>query len=255
MDQGSRMVARSDGAGDRLTWLAVTGLAIAATSPGVLGVPITDRTYFGPGSTLITFENRGDGSPVVSPDLDPLIDGETLLLPASEYLTQGVSFDRDINWVNEGNPVFDAAQQLSGLAGQGGSPILSIPSDAFGTFELLFSTPVDAFGFFVAENTTVPPRSGVTFAAYDSSNALIDTAVFGGAFEDDTISNANTTVSYGFMGIARGIGQEPITRVVVTKDAAILDDLVFTPVPSPGSIGMLGAAGLIAVRRRRRGTA
>lgn len=245
------VVARGGSAPLRLDRLAAAGVILGA-SGAAFASPITDRSYFGPGSTLITFEDQGNGNPVVSPDLDPLIQGETLTLPASEYASLGVTFDRDLMWVNDGNTLFDAAVTLSEMAGQGGSPILSIPSDSIDAFDILFSTPVNAFGFFVAHNTTEVQRSGVTFTAYDEFDNVVDFQAFGGAFVDNTLQNANTSVAYGFMGIARDSGQNPITRVTVNKGWAILDDLVFTPVPTPGSMGLFGAAGLIAARRRRR---
>ena len=244
-----RFHARYACAGPRLATLAGAGVAIAAISANALAAQITDRTYFGPGSTLITFETHGDGTPVVNASNNPLIQGQTLTMPAAEYSAQGVIFDRDINWVNDGGTLFDGAVTLSALAGQGGSPILSIPSSAINTFTVQFTTPVDAFGFFAAQNDTA--SGAIHFQAYDATNTLVDDQTFGGAYVDDTLSNANTTVSYGFMGIARTSGQNPITHVVVTKNAAILDDLVFTPIPAPTTIGVLGAAGVIGLRRRR----
>lgn len=234
-----------------LRWGPVAGVALAiATGSGALADPIMDRGFFGPGATLITFEMRAGGEPVLSPDLDPLMEGETLPLPAAEYAPLGVTFDTDIFWVNDGNPLFDAAQLLASMAGQGGSPTNAIPSASIDAFEMLFFTPVDAFGFLVV--THAEEVTDVTFTAYDATDALVDTVSFGGAFVDDTISNAGATVAYGFMGISRSDEQSPISRVVVTKGAAILDDLVFTPIPAPGAVALLGAAGLMTGARRRR---
>jgi MYXO-CTERM domain-containing protein len=249
MKEGREILVRRRCARVRLI-LAAAGAAATCTVANA--DPVTDRAFFGPEATVIDFERRWDGTQVVSADLDPLLEGETMPLPANEYASLGVTFGTDLWWVNDGTAAFDAAQILSGLAGQGGSQSLSIPSTWLDSFDLHFTTPVDAFGFFVADNWSEPKRAAVVFEAYDASDNLIDVAIFGGAFVDDTVSVLNTTAAYGFMGISRNDEQNPIARVSITKGAAILDDLVFTQVPTPGAVGMLGLAGALSSIRRRR---
>lgn len=251
MSEGRGILGRDRCAIRVLGWLAGAGATFALVG-GASADPIADRGYFGPGATVIDFESRGDGAPVVSDDLDPLLEGETMLLPAGEYASSGVVFSQDIFWVNDGTPTFDAAQILGGLSGQGGSQSLSIPSTWIGAFDMIFTTPVEAFGFFVADNWSEEGREAVSFQAYDASDALIDSQVFAGGFVDDTVTALNSTAAYGFMGISRSDDQNPISRVTITKGAAILDDLVFTQVPAPGAVGVLGVAGAVVAGRRRR---
>ncbi len=199
---------------------------------------ISDKSFFGPDATVIDFETDGDGLPV------SLMNGMTATLPAGEYAGRGVLFDRDISWVNDGGTLFDGAQTL------GGSPEIAIPSANFDEFELLFPTPANAFGFFIADNLG-GPRAGVTLTAYDAADQIIDTQVFDSDFFDGTLSSGNTVVGYGFIGISRSDDQTPIARVSIPKDAAILDDLHFTLVPTPGA-GALAAIALAGAARRRR---
>lgn len=235
--------------GRALIVAAGTTGAWVTISPTATGTPIDDRTFFGAEATLIDFETDGAGLPVMSPDADPLMNGEKMTLPAGEYAPMGVTFDQDLNWVNDGYPLFDAAATLSSMNGQGGSGVLSIPASAMTAFDIVFTTPVDAFGMFVANN--ISAQSVVTFHAYDAADQLIESVAFGGGFIDASLSNSLGQVDYGFMGIAATPGT-PIVRVSVFKDAAILDDLVFTQIPAPGAVGALVLGAAPYLRRKRR---
>ena len=188
-------------------------LATGAANAEVL----SDRTEFQPTATTIDFETDGAGAAV------SLIEGETRILPADEYQASGFVFDRALNWVNDGNNSFDAAQQLGSADPTiGGSLDNAIPSAAVDTFEIVFTDPVEAFGFFVAHNTAEDPTGGPRFVAYDESGAVVDSAVFSDGFPGaQTIGIAR----YGFVGIRSEAA--PIKRVTVVKTFAILDDLVF----------------------------
>lgn len=211
----------------------VASLALALSAGPAAADTIDDRGFFDPiPHTTIDFESRGDGSPL------SLIDGQSLLMPANEYASLGVTFGPEVRWVNDGNPAFDAAQFI------GGSPQVAIPSADVDLFDIFFSTPVRAVGMFVANNRVEDP-SGPVFTAYDAGGAVLGTASFGAAFIDGSIGVAD----YGFMGILAG---QDIARIRVTKEAAILDDLTFSPVPSPGAASLLGCGALVAARRRRR---
>jgi hypothetical protein len=163
-------------------------------------------------------------------------------MPSDAYAPQGVLFTgTNMSWVNDGNSAFDAAQTI------GGSPTISIPSSLCNQFTMTFTVPVRAFGFFVVNNRTADPI-GPTFVARDAQGNILDTASWDAKFIDGTITTPSTTADYGFMGITT---PELIASVTVTKQAAIMDDLRFSPVPTPGAIALGAAAGLVGLRRRR----
>ena len=86
--------------------------------------------------------------------------------------------------------------------------------------------------------------------AYDSGGNVLETVTFGATFLDGSLTVAQTTADYGFMGLFTSTN---IAKVRVEKAAAILDDLRFSPsmVPAPGAAAALGLAGLLGLRRRR----
>ncbi len=198
----------------RQIWCAaLVGCSLWGAS-AAFGAPITDPGVFGPGlTTEIDFESDGDGNPV------NLIAGEVRLLPAGEYSSLGINFDRDINWVRDGNAAFQAALFL------GGSPRNGIPSAAVNEFEVIFTAPVQAFGFFVVHNSTLDP-TGPTFTAFDAGGNVIETVTFASTVPGGGSQIPNATfVRYGFLGI--DAGGSTIKRVRITKGAAVLDDLSF----------------------------
>lgn len=210
----------------------------AALVPLAQGTLVTSTDIFqSPQARALSFNERADGSTI------NLIPGATRALPAAEYAAQGISFSQDLRWVHDGNDAFQAA-----LAA-GGSATIAIPSSFVDSFDILFATPVAAFGLFVVNNRNVD-ANGPTFTAFDAQGNVIDTATFGGgAFLDGTFTSTNTQADYGFMGISTdGPG---IARVSVVKQAAIFDDLRWLPVPTPGTLA-LGAVTLALAARRRR---
>lgn len=216
------------------------GILVAAGLAGTsTAAPIDDISFFTSiPHTLINFESDGSGAPV------SLIQGETMPMPANEYAAFGVSFNIPIFWANDGNSAFDAAQLLGG-----GSPVNSIPSAAINSFEILFTTPIRAAGLWVCNNR-LADAAGPLFTAFNSSGQMIDSAQFGAAFIDGTRTNQNTTADYGFMGIHSP--NEDIARIVITKQAAILDNLMFSPVPAPGALALAALGCTILNRRTRR---
>ena len=206
-------------------------LAAGGVAGWAQATPVDSRDFFAPYSpTLTTWEVDGSGAAVT------LIEGETRSLPAAEYASSGFTFSQNIAWVNDASATFNAAQSLAG------SPEIAIPSSAFDTFDILFTSPTDAFGFVVINNSAA---AAPMFTAYNAQNQVIESVTWGPAFIDGTIANAQ----YGFMGILSP--NEKIARVAVFKDAAIMDDFLFATVPTPGSLGILGLAALATGRRRR----
>jgi hypothetical protein len=222
----------------RSSALCAAAVAAAALTNAAHAASITDPSYFSSlPTTLINFETDGAGTPIT------LIQGQRLTMPSNAYASQGVLFSGvgTLSWVNDGNSAFDAAQVI------GGSPLNSIPSSLCNEFTMTFTVPVQAFGFFVANNRTADP-TGPLFVARDSSGNILDTAAWASAFIDGTITSPNTTADYGFMGIVSPVN---IASVTVTKQSAILDDLRFSPVPAPGALALTGAGMLVILRRRR----
>jgi len=184
---------------------------------------------------LITFDEDGDGSPVV------LGDGASSPMPTNEYADLGVTFSPAVRWVNDGNASFDGAQQAIGLGE------IAIPSVLVNTFDIQFSTTVRSVGMWVIANNSDQIQTQPTFTAFDAQGGVIEMVTFGGMFVDGTIGIAD----YGFMGISTST---PIARLQVTKQAAIFDDLHFSSqVPAPGAAVLLGLGGACLASRRRRG--
>ncbi len=219
----------------RLVFAAALAAAASVAPAGL----INDVSFFASMPTaLINFETNGAGNPVT------LIQGQTLVLPPTEYAAMGVTLTGTtgpVYWVNDGNAAFDAAQAI------GATPNNSIPSSLNNSFTITFSVNVKAFGFFVANNRLVDPN-GPVFVARDAGGNILETASFGAPFIDGTISTPNTLADYGFMGI---FSSTNIASVTVTKQHALLDDLRFSSVPAPAGASLAFMALSLAARRRR----
>jgi len=225
------------GAAAVLVWCTLSGSALAGEL-GSSGI-ITDKSFFnGLPNTLIDFETRGNGTPLV------LIDGQTMSLPTSEYSAQGALFSSGVNWVNDGTPAFNAAQNLAGLGPN------AVPSTAINTFTITFTGTVRSFAVWIANNFMVD-ANGPSITARDGSNQIIRTESFGNQTGGSPFVDGRVSVAdYGYIGIW---SQTPIASVTITKNTAIVDNLCFSSeVPAPGVVALpaIGAA-LFATRRRR----
>jgi hypothetical protein len=170
----------------------------------------------------------------------PLINGETLAMPLTEYASRGVVFLDEINWVNDGNGSFDAAQLIGG-----GSPTLSIPSANVDFFRVQFTIPIRGFALFIANNREEDPE-GPTIVAKDINGNVIETINWGAAFIDGSVGVAD----YGWFGLQT---ETFIRTIEISKDAAIFDNFIYSEVPSPAPAFalLLAGAGLGARRVRR----
>ncbi|MFA6046449.1 MAG: PEP-CTERM sorting domain-containing protein [Phycisphaerales bacterium] len=217
---------------------ARVGCLLLAPAGIAQGGIITSPTYFADiPHTTINFETDGGGNPI------SLIQGQSLVMPVNAYAARGVTFNAPIRWVNDGNAAFDGAQAALG------SGSIGIPSSYASTVDFNFSGTVRAFGLFVVNNSRVD-AVGPTVTAYDADGGVIQTLAWGTQFIRGTLVSGNTIADYGYIGLT---SSTPIARVVIVKQAALLDDLSFgnPTVPAPASLGALGIAGLLATRRRR----
>jgi len=213
-------------------------LAIAAA--GLHAGVISDAGFFTSLSyTRLQFETYADGSPVV------LGSGLTMTFYYDEYQADyGVWFDfepygypQDISFGNDSDPNFDSAQAV------GGSLQIAIPGASEDSFAVVFDDPVRSVGFWVVNNSNFSTKP--QFVAKNSSGTVLETVTFEGSLIDGSFANAQ----YGFMGI---YADEDIARLVITKDATLLDNLTFSEMPEPVSLTLLAAGGLAALLRRRR---
>ncbi len=203
-------------------------IATAASGPVQAGIILEADFFSGIPHTLVTFETDGNGNPVI------LSNGDSRPMPFDEYAALGFTFNPVIEWVNDAGEGFDAAQAI------GGSPEISVPSATKDDYFINFSVPVRAFGFWTVNNNTV----GITpvFEAY-GANGLIETVSFEGDAIDGTIGRAD----YGFLGI---VADEYITGIHTTKEATIFDNFMFSSVPEPATLLLLGL-GVLMLRRRK----
>lgn len=200
---------------------------------------ITDKSFFnGLPTTLIDFETRGNGSAL------SLLEGQTMSLPTSEYSAQGALFSSGVNWVNDGTPAFNAAQNLAGMGPN------AVPSTSVNTFTITFTGTVRSFAVWIANNFMVD-ANGPTIVARDGANQIIRTESFGNQTGGSIFVDGRVSVAdYGVIGVW---SQTPIASVTITKNTAIVDNLCFSSeIPAPGVVVLpaIGAA-VFAVRRRR----
>jgi len=209
--------------------IIVLGIFLFIFSPSAFAEVILDANFFSTiPHSLVTFETDGSGLPVL------LMPGESRSMPYDEYAALGFTFNPSIKWVNDSGFSTDAAQAI------GGSPHNGIPSALSDDYFIHFSVPVRAFGFWVTNNSTVPEIP--TFEAY-GANGLIETVQFTGAAIDGTIR----MIEYGFLGI---MADQDITDVHTTKDATMFDNFMYSAVPEPATLLLLGL-GAVILRRKK----
>ncbi len=239
------------------SFAALGAIAMMVGAAGTAEAAFFDKSFFdGLDRTDITFDLDGSGAAVVSDDLDPLIPGETRAMPANEYANMGVTFDPAVRWVNDGNANFDGALQViseaMGMSLEDNE--ISIPSVNVDNFTMNFVGGVDArgvafstraVGFWMINNndgTSQVPDPTITFR--DTLGQVIEIV----SFSDSTSIQTVGVADYTFIGL---FSQNGIGSVEINKDAAIIDNLIFSSVPAPGA-GALGVIAIGALTRRRR---
>ncbi|MGD2108971.1 MAG: PEP-CTERM sorting domain-containing protein [Phycisphaerae bacterium] len=219
------------------TLLAVAGPAFAEV--------INDRSQFVGDFTVIDFETRGDGTPLV------LGQSEAIPIHADEYSPQGITLtSTNLIIANDGDKNADEALAIVG------SPENILADAAFpGFVRIDFDAPVNGVGIAVLNFTTPDGSKGgpVIFSAYNTLDDLIETVEFEGDLVDGVIQSADPPfflTSYGFMGVFSP--DDPIAYAIITEALTDLDDLHFGMIPEPASLVLLGTGLVWMVRRRRR---
>jgi hypothetical protein len=209
-------------------WSLATAIFLSASTVAPLqATTLTDVSYFtSRPHKLVTFEQRGDGTPTPT--------SNATLLAANEYSAQGFTFASGLSpgvaWINDSFNT-DAAQAI------GGSLQLAIgATDNRGDFFIQFSPAATAFGFWVMHTTE---RSGIPAFDAIGSGGILESAFFSGAAIDGVSGN----IAYGFLGIA---ASQPIYSIHVRGDIALLDNFRFIVVPEPATLA-LWAMGVVSV--------
>lgn len=202
------------------TLCLLTILSAAFWASSLQAAPITDKSFFTTNPEphiLIPFDQLGDGSQIFQSP------GQPLLLPGTEHLGQGVTFEPSITILTHGNRCIKILVSFSGT-GQ------FIGMSLGDTTAMVFDPPVSAFGFWFVLEADFP----ATFTALDAAGGVIETVTSGGIFVDGSsvcsqASIFTKTMEFGFMGIS---STTPIHRVEfdVVIDGGlpvILDNLRF----------------------------
>jgi hypothetical protein len=133
---------------------------------------------------------------------------------------------------------------FSNYAGASGDPSLFDRQGATWNtdFTAAFSTPVKRVGMLLASSY---PNDPYQLEAYDASGGLIET-VFG--------STPSTPQQAIFLGVEEtvNIGHIHIYENTINDSGTLIDDVRFENVPEPTALPLIAAAGLTALRRRKR---
>ncbi len=212
---------------------------------------ISDRAEFVGDFTVIDFETRGDGTPIV---LNP---GGQLNLNANEFLSLGVQITSSTSWFAQPR-ILNTSPSAQLHAGQmiAGSPPNALFDGSFlSLLHFAFARPVNAVGIAVFD---VINAGDVTLDIYDFLSRPIASITFGGSLIDGVIPGADygmaDDLAYGFIGIYSP--DVMIGSATLRKDITLFDDLHFGMIPEPGSLmtlALLAVAGWSARRGARRG--
>ena len=196
---------------------------------------ITDSDFFSDKTHIvITFETDGMGNKL------NLVEGQSKSMPADEYAHYGFTFEPNISWVNDTAWAFDEAQAI------GGSPKIGIVSIDEDDFTINMSFPTRAFGFWVINYHI--PEFVVTLEAHGNDGLIEEVSFEGDAIDGIVIDQAlDGNIEYGFLGIA---SDQFITSIHVTKGATMLDNFMYSPIPEPATVILLGL-GFLAILRKR----
>ncbi len=179
-----------------LILLGVSALAVHTSATGSI---IDDKSQFVGDFTVIDFETRGDGSPLI------LEEGRWIELMPDEYGPLGITITGALNFLgnerafvgNDAGPQSDTAQAIVG------SPLNGLVHGGLnGYIRFDFAHAVNAIGL-AAQNRT--DSASLRLEVYDSADGLIEGVDFSGALIDGTVLGSDFgnawDLEYGFLGL------------------------------------------------------
>ena len=154
-------------------------------------------------------------------------------------VTSGTTMTAQNDTLTYGGGVVDAPSGTMYLA-------QAAPTSGPNSFTLNFSQLLDSFGF--SDSAILVPSINApwTATARDSGGAILDSVSY-------TPASTHPTVTFTLIG--SGIASVTFVQSPASNAAffsANLDDFVLVPIPAPGVLPLLGLAGLMGTRRRRR---
>jgi hypothetical protein len=194
-------------------------------------VQLTSPNVFSNSSTLLNFD-----------------DGVDLQIANTLYLGQGVVFSRDdgqgvaiSNWVNSGRNTTSSPNVLTTI----GAPIPGYPATTWTThLNANFAVPVYEVGaYFGNDQLVYGILESITLSAYGDNHIFLGLVT--------VKANRNTSVDQ-FIGLS---SNEPIYSVRFqnngsTNYAVTIDNFLFTQIPEPASLLLLGLGGLLLRRKK-----
>ena len=180
---------------------------------------------------VISFVNDYEGWLEAAGGVAQEIDFETL--PDGSPSQTGVLITDDFNYTDQGVTFSRTPPEVEGFLFIGGNPIggFDLGAEAVAIGAGIISDLVDpafAAGVFFPGNTT--------FSIFSEDGILLGEETFGSGAEN-------------FLGF---VSKVPIGSTLNTDgtSAEVINSYVFVPVPEPGTLALLGLAGLAVVRRR-----
>ena len=186
---------------------------------GVLAIAISTSAAHG-GLQVITFDELPKGT---------IVDGMVI-----DNVTFGFSsIDATITIIGPGETFFVDPPHIEG--------------DAFGTLTLDFAIPVLELSYGFVLNTDVPSAAGSNMELFDPDGFSL------GMFSEPAdLFGFDFVEGLNFAGGVGAIGSAVITFDTTFATRFVVDNLTMLKIPGPGSLAMLGVAGLMGMRRRRR---
>ena len=223
-------------------------ILFVAANPASGGV-ISDRSAFVGDFTVIDFETRGDGTPLI-------LDANDFWEPqADEFASLGFTMEASTNEFGHDLPFIanatGTAQSVALLQAAGSTPNVMFASGVPGFVRFSFPIPISAIGMAIMNRAD----SGIVrLEAFDAQGSLIEAVEFVDDLIDGTVLGSDFggkyDFDYGFVGLSAS--DVPISEVIVHEWRTTIDDLHFAVIPEPSSIALWCVAAVILFMRTSR---